>query len=166
MAEQPKFKSMGGFYQADVTLFIQLTLLHNLKNAATLPVSSSRRSSTGPQSHQYHGAPAAPPVAPVTPSTGFYQPATPPAHAAPSYFAPPPMQPDPMAMGGGGVGGYGQPMQPSPMQPPPTFDRTGTPTNIFNPATAVPDPVAPPPTSGGPPPLGMLCVFEVEIVYY
>ena len=49
-------------------------------------------------------------------------------------------------------GGYGQP--PQPPLPPPTFDRTGTPTNIFNPATAVPDPVAPPPTSGGPAPSG------------
>merc|ERR1719237_1746963 len=44
-------------------------------------------------------------------------------------------------------GGYGQqPQQPHP--PPPTFDRTGTPTSIFNPAMAVPDPVGPPPTSG------------------
>merc|ERR1719500_1638442 len=50
-------------------------------------------------------------------------------------------------------GGYGQqPQQPHP--PPPTFDGTGTPTSIFNPAMAVPDPVGPPPTSGGSAPPG------------
>ena len=48
-----------------------------------------------------------------------------------------------------GGGGYGQQQQQ--MQPPPTFDRTGTPTHIFNPAAAVADPVAPPPSLGGGP---------------